>query len=306
MGEQMAWIDELSARLAAQIPCGYHPAGAASSEPTALAALALLTAGRRYAALRALTWLASCQAVDGSIGPTAKQSSPGWTTGWALLAALADRKSAPATTRTTSAANQSLDIDRAIIWLLQEKGQGQPRTSDVGHDNSLVGWPWVDGTHSWVEPTAISVLALKAAGDGQHPRVREAIFLLTDRLLTGGGCNYGNTIVLGQELRPHVQPSGLAMLALAGEPDGDGRIARTLDYLTVELSPRTTSASLAFGLLGLAAHGRLPANWLAWLESAYRRTIARNAAAYPLALLALAALGADSPLITLPATAVSL
>ena len=299
----MTWIDELSARLAAQIPCCYHPAGVASSEPTALAALALLTADRRDAVLRALAWLGACQSADGSIGPTAKQSSPGWTTGWALLAALAARKSAPATTPTTSAANQSPDIDRAIIWLLQEKGQGQPRTSDVGHDNSLVGWPWVDGTHSWVEPTAISVLALKAAGDGQHPRVREAVFLITDRLLTGGGCNYGNTIVLGQELRPHVQPSGLAMLALAGEPDADGRIARTLDYLTAELSPRSTSTSLAYGLLGLAAHGRLPAQSLAWLEAAYRRTVARDAAAYPLALLALAARGVESPLLTLPAQA---
>lgn len=304
--QHMVWIDELSARLAEQLPCGYQPTGPASTEPTALAALALLSGGRHGAALKALAWLADRQAADGSVGPTATQPAPQWATGWSLLAALAVRQSAELTGGFASTTTRSFDIDRAIIWLLEEKGKGQPRTSDVGHDVSLVGWPWVNGTHSWVEPTAISVLALKAAGDGKHPRVRQAVLLLTDRLLSGGGCNYGNTIVLGQELRPHVQPSGLAMLALAGESDVNGRIARTLDYLTTELSPSTTSASLAFGLLGLAAHGRLPANWLAWLEAAYRRTIARDAAAYPLALIALAAHGANSPLITLPATAVSL
>jgi len=287
----MPWIDELAERLSAQIPCGYHPTGPASSEPTALAALALSAAGHGQAAAKALDWLARLQADDGSVGPTAKQRTPGWATGWAVLAALAGK-----------AQERQFDVDRAVAWMLQLKGEGMPRTSDVGHDNSLVGWPWVADTHSWVEPTAISVLALKAAGKSNHPRVREAVFLLTDRLLSGGGCNYGNTIVLGQELRPHVQPSGLAMLALAGEIDADGRIARTLDYLTAELSARTTSVSLSYGLLGLSAHRRAPPSALAWLEAAYRRTVARDAAAYPLALLSLAARDADSPLVTLPAS----
>ncbi len=113
--------------------------------------------------------------------------------------------------------------------------------------------------------------------------------LLTDRLLSGGGCNYGNTIVLGQELLPHVQPTGLALLALAGEADRDGRIGRSLDYLSAVLSEKTTSASLAYGLLGLAAHGRFPAYADRFLVPAYRRTLQRDGAAYQLALLGLAA-----------------
>jgi hypothetical protein len=106
-------------------------------------------------------------------------------------------------------------------------------------------------------------------------------------------------MVMDQILRPHLQPTGLAMLALAGESDRDGRIAKSLDYLAGELSPRTAAASLAYGLLGLAAHGRSPPNSRSWLETAYRRTVAREGAQYPLALIALAALGSECPLILL-------
>jgi hypothetical protein len=169
----------------------------------------------------------------------------------------------------------------------------------MGHNTTLVGWPWIEETHSWIEPTAMHVLALKAVGQSGHPRTREAVRLLIDRLLPAGGCNYGNTVVMDQVLRPHLQPTGLAMLALAGESVRDGRIEKSLDYLTAELSPRTASGSLCYGLLGLAAHGCLPADASRWLEMTFRRTVARDASPYRLALVALAALGTASPLITL-------
>src|SRR5262249_5595629 len=35
----------------------------------------------------------------------------------------------------------------------------------------LVGWPWAEGTFSWIEPTAWACLALRRAGFGDHPRV---------------------------------------------------------------------------------------------------------------------------------------
>jgi len=50
-----------------------------------------------------------------------------------------------------------------------------------------------------------------------HPRADEAVQLMLDRILPGGGCNYGNTIVLDQLLRPHIQPTGIVLLALAGD-----------------------------------------------------------------------------------------
>jgi hypothetical protein len=298
----MTWLDELLDRLASQIPCGYHAAGPASSEPTALAALALIAYGRDDASRNALDWISQLQNVDGSVGPTATQSTPGWPTGlvvlsataWKTAMALGSHRNLP------SRAALQFDINRAVAWIVWTRGEALPQAPEMGHDTTLVGWPWVEETHSWIEPTVMHVLALKAAGQGQHPRTREAIRLLIDRLLPNGGCNYGNTVVMDQVLRPHLQPTGLAMLALAGESNLDGRITKSLDDLSAELSPRTAAASLSYGLMGLAAHGLIPVDSQDWLETAYRRTITRGPSSYRLALLALAALGTASPLITIP------
>ncbi len=297
----MSWLADLLDRLAACVPCGYHAAGPVSSEPTALAALALLANGRDDAALKGTAWLGHLQNADGSVGPTETQTTPGWPTSLAVLCATAWKAATSSENHRglPSSAAATFDTSRAIAWILQTRGEALPRASEMGHDTTLVGWPWIEDTHSWIEPTAMHILALKAVGRTDHPRTREAVRLLIDRLLPDGGCNYGNTVVMGQVLRPHLQPTGLAMLALAGERDRDGRIKKSLDYLAAELSPRTAAASLSYGLLGLAAHGRLPANSSAWLQATFRRTIARDASPYRLALISLAALGSDSPLITL-------
>jgi hypothetical protein len=188
-----------------------------------------------------------------------------------------------------------------VNWILRTAGDPTAGIDASLKTPPLIGSAWVTGTYSWVEPTAMHVLALRAAGFAAHSRTRNAEAMLIDRLLAGGGCNYGNTVVLSQELRPHVQPTGLAMLALAGQTHVDRRIGLSLDYLTANLSAETTSASLAYGLMGLAAHDRFPRDARNWLQAAYRRTIARDGAAYKLALLGLAALGTNGPLITLPA-----
>ena len=114
--------------------------------------------------------------------------------------------------------------------------------------------------------------------------------MIVDRLLPAGGCNYGNSIVLDQVLLPHIQPTGLAVMALAGEDVDDPRIELSLHYLERELCRETTTASLCYGLLGLAAHRRtLPADNNSWLRKAYHRASRHEAGAYKLALLALAA-----------------
>jgi hypothetical protein len=186
---------------------------------------------------------------------------------------------------------------RAIRWLLSISGEASARNVDLGHDTTIKGWPWVEGTHSWIEPTAFSLLALKATGQRAHPRAVEAVRLLVDRILPEGGSNYGNTSVLGQLLRPHLEPTGVTLLALAGEKDEDGRIERSLDFARGAVGPETTAQSLGYGLMGLAAHGRLPKAPDAWLAQAAERT-RRLATSWPrLSLLALAALGESCPLI---------
>ena len=288
----MDWIEDVLSRLEREPVCGYTAAAPAATEPSALSALALFGHGRFDAASRATRWLDQQQNADGSIGIYEGQSSPHWPTGLVMLAWLAEQQFMP-----KDQVQQRLQ--RAFQWSLSLRGEILAEAPELGHDTTLKAWPWVAGTHSWIEPTSLHVLALKAFGQRQHARVREAVRLLIDRQLPHGGCNYGNTIVLGQELRPHVQPTGMSLLALAGELDARGRISRSLLYLRRTFRSRTTPVSLAWGLLGLAAHGILHPQREEYLQDAVQRVLTRDRSHYKLALLALAALEERSPLIRL-------
>src|SRR5436305_465287 len=153
----MPWFNELLDRLCAAVPCGYHADRPVSTEPTALAALALTAHQRSAAAGIAINWLSGRQSADGSVGPTAAQTTPGWPTALAVLAADYFTTTAP---RATVLLSRHLDIPTAIAWILQTKGEALPRNEATGHDTTLIGWPWIEETHSWVEPTALQVLAL--------------------------------------------------------------------------------------------------------------------------------------------------
>lgn len=274
----MRWLDTVIEDLHQRPCCGYQPGARPATEPTALSAISLVAHGRMEAAEQAAQWLANAQATDGSLGVRLEERTPRWPTSLATLAWI-----------TVDAERYAKQISAGTDWALSTRGEPVEPTEDLGHNTQLIAWPWIEGTHSWIEPTALHVLALKAAGHGSHARTREAVALLIDRQIASGGCNYGNTEVLGQALLPHVQPTGLAMLALAGESDSARRIEASLAYLARSLSARTTTASLCWGLLGLSAHDRRPTDADSWLESAYGRTIRRDRSPYKLALLALAA-----------------
>lgn len=236
-------------QLENNIPTVYAPGGPPAAEPTAWTAMALAGAGRADAAGRAGDWLADLQQRDGSAPATETKSAPAWTTSLAILAWL------------------EIDRDRygekiaaGVSWLIDTKGKPNPRNPHVGHDTTLIGWSWAADTHSWLEPTAFASMALTAAGHGNHPRTLEARAILIDRLLPAGGCNYGNTSVLGQTLLPHLQPSGVVLWALAGVESDDPRIDLSLEYLLREIRRPTGAASLAYALIALTAWGRRPAD----------------------------------------------
>lgn len=284
----MTWTSDALDRLAAS-RCGYHDGQPQAAEPTSLAALAFVGAGRIKEAQAALQWLGTKQTSDGSVPPLPSLSSPGWPTPQAMLAWAAVSK----------LAGESREFDRAAAqkWLLGIAGLTGPRVPEIGHDTSLAGWPWVVGTHSWQEPTAWSVLALKAVGLADHPRTREGVRMLVDRFLEAGGCNYGNTAALGQVLRPHVEPTGLTLMALNGEDVKDARVEKSLKFLEDSISVQTTPISLSYAVLGLTAHDRRPSTTATWLETVYRRSIRRQTSSpLSLALLVLAAQGKNCPL----------
>lgn len=290
----MSWQGGALDWLSRATGCGYSSHGSAATEPTALSAMALMGYDREPAAQTKLEWLAAIQNEDGSMGICPGHASPQWPTGLTVLAWK---------TAELSGVSDAFDANArsAVQWLLSQKGTLLPRNPDVlGHDSTLVGWPWVTGTHAWIEPTSFAVLSLKACGERNHPRTREGVRLLIDRLLPGGGCNYGNTTVLGGELHPHLQPTGLALLALESEQDDSHRVERSLAFLRQRLSNLTAAASLSYGLMGLAAHGQAIDESASWLESASRKALERGQSDR-IAMLLLAGLGPHCPLVRLAA-----
>ncbi len=150
---------------------------------------------------------------------------------------------------------------RAVQFLLRTTGRHWQKGSNdpLGHNTLLKGWPWVGETHSWIEPTALSIMALDACGYGDHARIGEAIQLLMDRQLPRGGWNYGNITVFGQELRPAPESTGSALHALAGRVPRE-QVQGSLAYLLDQIKKVRTPIALGWSLLGLGSWGAMPAD----------------------------------------------
>lgn len=266
--------------------CGYNANGPWAAEPTALAALAFNAYGEHKSVRRLAAQLADKQLSSGNVTANGERDSPSWPTSLAILAWLAAEEP-----------EYEIRVDRAIEWAFNNSGRTANHSPQIGHDPTILGWSWAAETHSWLEPTAMFVVALKAAGLSDHSRTREGVRLVTDRLLPEGGCNFGSTVILGQATLPQVQSTGLAMLALADEDHSDPRVERSLQYLENNLGPETSTASLAYGAIGLTIHRRRPPQAKAWLAHAFEREFSRGPSPYKLALIALAS---DADLSWLP------
>jgi hypothetical protein len=313
------WIEEARRRLLdlQQGPgvWGYRARLTPAVEASSLAGLALLATDAnpadkgRVAALATARWLASIRRPDGSLGVTAALPEPGWATPFAML---------------LWASVEGFEAERsaALGWLVRLRGTTANRTKDdpMGHDATIVGWPWVAHTHSWVEPTALALLAMSREGQADHRRVREGVRLIVDRAIPGGGWNLGNPVVFGTPLRPLPAPTGLALLALrqfsvglhAREASAEFRVGwvetqlrgnagsrpslpelkviePAVAYLRTALAGTLAPASLGWGLLGLRAWGLEPLEASGWLASAFDRIASRELHPAELALLLLAA-----------------
>lgn len=262
----------------------YRKGGGPFVEPTALAILALSAHNTsddeaRTARLSAGGWLASLQQADGALGLSSELTGPHWTTALAILAWCACEDFAP-------------QIDRAAGWLRTHRGETVAPSAGTpfAHDTTIPGWSWVAGTHSWLEPTALAVLALARAGEVDSIHLRDGRRLIQDRAIRGGGWNYGNSRVFDTDLRPQPAPTGLALLALAGADRFDEpRIGRGCESLEVTLPGTQAAQSLCWGLLGLTAWNTRPAAADGWLAAALERVPRRSDRALQLAYLLLAA-----------------
>jgi len=157
-------------------------------------------------------------------------------------------------------------VELASKFLLDATGVHWPKQKDapVAHDTSIKGWPWIENTHSWIGPTALSILALKVCGFAGHSRVLEAKRMILDRQLPSGGWNYGNTRVFGKMLRPSLVETGHALSALAGMTE-PSFVELSFDYLRREIEHIRTPLALSWSVLGLSAWSGRPAESRKWI-----------------------------------------
>jgi hypothetical protein len=203
--------------------------------------------------------LAAAQLQDGRISLSPDYPEAYWPTPLAVLA----WQGAPAFKKAQ---------ERAVAFLLATSGLSLKKDPEplFSHNPEIPGWSWRADTASWVEPTAMAMMALEAAGRGAEPRLEEGRLLLLDRQIPGGGWNYGNTAVFGQVLKPMPESTGMALNALSRKVSREA-VQTSLAYLTGCVPTLRTPWSLAWALFGLGAWGERPAPADALVEGCLAR-----------------------------------
>ncbi|TWU41230.1 hypothetical protein Q31b_26690 [Novipirellula aureliae] len=294
------WKAQQIKRLRAKPTIGYAAGEPVAAEPVAFAALAAVAYEQMDAAISACDCLRQAQNPDGSVAVNLDAIGPYWTTSLSCIAwrQLEIRQRIQAGEKYRTAYKRGLD------FLLSLEGERISRTEATGHNTQLVGWPWVEGTHSWLEPTAMALLAMRHCGASEHPRAQEAAELLIDRQIESGGANYGNTIVLGQTLVPHVMPSAMSVVALHHIESLSDPLGPTIRYLQNELNRPMAAVSLAWTIhalvsVGLSQQQRFDMEFDWPLRSAINRLHRIEDNPHRQNLLLLSASLADSPLLNM-------
>jgi uncharacterized protein (DUF362 family) len=225
---------------------GYRAGQTAHLEPTCLALLALSRNRERYQAAIGcgLAFLDKCAGADGGYRLAAGRPEAVWPT--ALVLFVQSVLGLPRE-RITKTASRLL----ALRGFVKEIPAEELATVDI--DVKLVGWPWAEGTFSWVEPTAWACLALRRAGYGSHPRVADGEKLLLDRAFDEGGINYGNRKIFGRMTDPVIGPTAIMLLALQGKAE-QPRVAAAATYLQRETADLNDVENLAWARLALSLY----------------------------------------------------
>ena len=227
-----------------------HLANAESLEATCLAELAL--APERHAnSSEAILFLLKSQLSDGGWPAFLGDSEGSWTTALALCTL-------------NSTGDFTAAREKAFRWLYAERGREghwfwrwKFKTSDrnVRFDPDKYGWPWVTGSASWVIPTAFSIIAIEQftvcnRSEESEKRIHLGVEMLLDRECVDGGWNSGNSLVYGVPLRPHVEATAIALLALQDEQRIE-MVQKSLSWLRQNAASVDSVSSLAWCILTL-------------------------------------------------------
>jgi hypothetical protein len=267
------------------------PEGQYRPDATAWAALALNAAGDgKNTVNKACSRLAADQMEDGRVCLSRNHPQTFWPTAPAVLA----WNGSPAHHESQR---------KGIEFLLATAGEHwqKKKNSPAGHNTALRGWPWIEETHSWVEPTSLVLMALMLNGKGDHQRAVEAECMLLDRQLIDGGWNYGNTTVFGRHLRPMPESTGLVLNALVNRAERKS-VEKSISYLKKETGRLTTPLSFGWSCLGLSSWGERPQiEQDALIRSLKRREISGAYGTEELSLLLIALMARDGFLSSLGA-----
>jgi hypothetical protein len=204
------------------------------------------------AADRAWSLIKAWQQPDGSWPPTVGTAISGW--GTALCLTLAHLRG---------------DVDgtylKGVAYLLKTAGTeselwrralARIGLIDPGRNLSLKGWPWKEGTSSWVEPTAHTLIALKKAfallpAPELTERIHSGEALLLDVRCKDGGWNFGSPWTLGEDQRSYPETTALALLGLQGRAEAGSSV----DLAKRWLPDTPSSLARAWITIALRLHG---------------------------------------------------
>jgi hypothetical protein len=221
-----------------------------SLEATCLAELALAPE-RPASSSAAILFLLKSQLTDGGWPAFLGDSEGSWTTALALCTL-------------NSTGDFTAAREKAFRWLYAERGREghwfwrwKFKTSDrnVRFDPDKYGWPWVTGSASWVIPTAFSIIAIEQftvcnRSEESEKRIHLGVEMLLDRACVDGGWNSGNSLVYGVPLRPHVESTAIALLALQDEQRTEVA-QKSLSWLRQNAASVGSVSSLAWCILTL-------------------------------------------------------
>ena len=246
-----------------------------SLEATCLAELAL--APERHAnSSEAILFLLKSQLSDGGWPAFLGDSEGSWTTALALCTL-------------NSTGDFTAAREKAFRWLYAERGREghwfwrwKFKTSDrnVRFDPDKYGWPWVTGSASWVIPTAFSIIAIEQftvcnRSEESEKRIHLGVEMLLDRECVDGGWNSGNSLVYGVPLRPHVEATAIALLALQDEQRIE-MVQKSLSWLRQNAASVDSVSSLAWCILTLFVYQESVGAAQEQTGDDHRETVARS------------------------------
>ena len=247
-----------------------------NTEATSLAVMALesLQQESRGRSIReGVNWLAHGQNSDGSWPLNDTSQNPSWTTALAILAL-------------SLWPDYRTQVFNAARWVLRQKGSKPGLLANlllaltfkkkaIHLNEDLIGWPWLAGTFSWVEPTSYYLIALKKVrskmGGDFDERIKQGKLMIYDRMCRGGGWNYGNSVVFDENLWPYPDTTAVALIALQDHREAEAN-RQSLEALKNMLRDVHSGLALSWGIICLSLYGEDTGKWKELLAESFKKT----------------------------------